>query len=295
MKVAVVAPGSHPPWAAKLDFKKFKEIASSDLGIQVDFIGEWKGTDPFFSHSSDEQRAREFQQALDGDADVVWCARGGYGCARVLPYLRKPKSFKWVVGYSDVTAIHSFMWKRWGWKSLHAPVFEALLRRDSKQEQDLVHVLEFLRGNKQVLLQKSFSLEALNSFAEQSQKITSEILGGNLSVFQTLIGTPWMPSLRGKFLMLEDCDERGYRVHRMLSHLLASRCLDGVLSVIFGEFTGGLESSGKSYVDFAIQRFAQEVNVPVWKNLPIGHGSNNTPIIHGGNVRIQSREMIQVL
>lgn len=205
------------------------------------------------------------------DSQAIWCVRGGYGSIRLLPMmqkLKKPKRTKVLLGYSDITTLHHFVQSHWGWASLHSPLFDRL-GSGKMSEQDKRDFFKLLEGRKTEV--KFAGLKPLNRAAKKSQKIEAPIVGGNLCVWASTLGTAEQASAAGAFLFLEDIGERPHRVDRMLEQLKQAGAFKKCRGVLLGDFL--LESHDKDLLwKDVFQRFAESVSFPVWKGLPVGHG-----------------------
>ena len=228
--------------------------------------------------NSDRARTRMLQQALRApDSRALWCVRGGYGAIRLVPALMRlprPPRPKLLIGYSDATTLHYFLNHHWGWPSLHGPHLDRLgagtLAPQALGELEAV----LLRQTREL----SFAgLRPLNAAARRQQVVRASLFGGNLSVLQSVLGTPLQRRVR-QILFLEDIGERGYRIDRMLQQLSQSGTLDAVRAILFGEFSGGREPDGRELVMPVIERFAREVSVPVMAGVRAGHGANQSPL-----------------
>jgi muramoyltetrapeptide carboxypeptidase len=257
-----------------------------------------KGTlKPSGFHSNTDQKRAEFllEALLSDQFDIVWAIRGGYGSNRLLPMLAKyekqlrqmkPKIF---LGLSDVTSLHLFFNLRLGWKTWHSPVLEAVGREDFPKARlhDLNQILS--TGH----LKMSYPIKPLNKRARTLKSIRSaKLIGGNLTVFQSHLGTPLIKSLKHAVLFFEDVGERGYRIDRILWQLQESGLLKDVKGIIFGEFTGGLEPNGKSLISYALKRFADEVNLPVYSGVQSGHGRGYKSVPLGAEILIQEQKLV---
>ncbi|MCB9026560.1 MAG: LD-carboxypeptidase [Bdellovibrionaceae bacterium] len=232
--------------------------------------------------NTDSQRFKHLKNAIYAkDSKVIWSLRGGYGSLRLMPALyklKKPKHTKLFIGYSDTTALHNFFNQQWNSPSLHGTMLEELGRGDAGQRE--------LRDFVQVLFQLTDklnfdNLQAMNSHARKIHTIRAPVVGGNLAILASTLGTPWNFSAKGKILALEDIGERGYRVDRMLVQLEQAGVFKGVRSVIFGDFVGGEENKAEDckYLWRDVQkRFATEAKFPVLKGLPFGHGAFQRPM-----------------
>ncbi len=225
---------------------------------------------------TDASRGGELQRALD-DAGIraLFAARGGYGVMRLLPTLRL-SSPKHLVGFSDITALHLAA-QQHGWRSVHAPVLTQL----GKQPADVVERL-FGALEGQPLAPLPGTRTVVPGVAE------GPLLGGNLSVLTRLIGTPWMPDLRGAVLLIEDVGEKPYRLDRMWMHLVLSGLLAGVCGVVFGEFTGCDEKDASYSSADVLDELAVGLGVPCAAGFRIGHGEVNQPVVLGAPVRLDA-------
>jgi muramoyltetrapeptide carboxypeptidase len=224
-----------------------------------------------------KNQLRHIEEALLSEAQTLWCLRGGYGSARLIPYLekmKKPRQKKMLVGFSDITALHLYFTQRWNWPTIHGRVFTQMDLKSKRPDLKLYH--DLLRGK---LKSVSFSkLIPMNDAARKARTLKGKVTGGNLRILECSIGTSWELEASGKILFLEDVGERGYSVHRMLVHLAQAGLLVGVKAIVLGDFTEGLEKDGTDRTDEALQAFANEVNIPVLKGMPCGHGDKNHPL-----------------
>ncbi len=225
---------------------------------------------------TDTARAASFQRFLDdeGIAAIV-AARGGYGAMRILPSLalRRPLT---VLGFSDITAIH-LAWQARGFRSIHGPVVTQL----GSQPADVVgRTFELLEGR---------PVEPLSgSEAVRPGAVEGPLLGGNLSLLASLVGTRWLPSLSGAVLLIEDVGERPYRLDRMWTHLALAGALDGIVGVVLGEFTDCDEKDATFTATEVLHELVSALGVPVLAGLPIGHGAVNHPVVLGAKVRLDA-------
>lgn len=283
--VDVVAPASTSP----KDLFRKAPSSIKNMGLEPRIPKKIFSKDsPFFSNNDDE-RARMLISALKAkDSKFIWCTRGGYGCARLLPYLEKikaPKNPKLLLGYSDITALHVFLRDKWGWTTLHGPVLDRL-SSGKLPKADYESLNKILFG---AIDQVQFTgLKPLNVKAKNTKRISGRLGGGNLTVYLSLFGTRFEP-IPPDVLVLEDLGERGYRVDRLLNQFYQSKHLKKTKCIIFGEFTGGHEpESRRSYVQRAIREFAQSCHIPVFNGIKIGHGVDNRPIPFGQNAVIKN-------
>jgi muramoyltetrapeptide carboxypeptidase len=226
--------------------------------------------------NSDKYRLAQMKDALTNNiSKAVWCLRGGYGCARIIEELskcKKPKKAKLFIGFSDITAIHLILNQQWKWATLHAPVlFQCGKNLVTKESQDSIKEIIFGNCDKA----EFNNIEPLNAYAREDMSIYSSIVGGNLSLLQTSIGTSWHISGKNNIIFIEEVGERGYAVDRMLVHLKQAGIFDEAKAVIFGDFTGGVEADNISLNDMVINKFSNDIEIPVLKLQGVGHDKTN--------------------
>ena len=227
---------------------------------------------------SDERRLKGLQEAIDSDdVKAIFSVRGGYGAMRLLPKLQlKGRLPKWLVGFSDVTALHA-LWQCAGWQSLHGPVVTQMGILPPDDLQAMVNALE--KDNSSSFL--------LGTHCLVPGTAVGPLLGGNLSVFSRLVGTPYMPDTRGAILLLEDIGEAPYRIDRMWTHLRLAGILDTLAGIVLGAFVqcGGKKENGSLEV---LESLAAETGVPCVAGFPIGHGARNVAVRLGGRARLSA-------
>ena len=288
-KIEIVAPASStkPEVLQKsIDYLKLK-------GFRV-HVNEGILNPYLFHASPDQERFQFLKAALNSDADAIWAIRGGYGSNRLLPELvklKKPKKQKIFIGISDVTSLHLFLNEKWKWPTLHASLLDRLAQ-DKLPIEAVEETFSVLMGKTK---QVSFDgLKPLNVKAEKAKLISGIIVGGNLMTLQSTLGTPYQIKSPGKILFLEEIDERGYRIDRMLTHLKQSQVLKNLKAIVFGHFIGGIEPDSKtSKVWEAIHRFAQEnPSLPMWTGVESGHDVHIRPLPLGAKAKISKNSLI---
>jgi muramoyltetrapeptide carboxypeptidase len=227
----------------------------------------------------DARRGGELARALtDRDARAIFCARGGYGSARLLPDLpladASPSAF---VGFSDLTSVHAAM-QALGRVSIHAPVLTQLGRQPPEVRDYLFRLLESPEAPPPL----TGSATYVPGMAE------GHLVGGNLSVLSRLIGTSYMPPLDGAVLLLEDVTERPYRLDRMWTHLRLAGVFSRVRGIVLGDFTGCEEKDANYSSADVLRELAREAGLPCAAGFPIGHGDLNYPVALGTQVRLDA-------
>ena len=235
---------------------------------------------PYHSNS-DSERARLLLEALnDAHSKIIWALNGGYGSARLynlLPANRIPPKQKLIIGYSDITALH-LMAAKWGWKSIWGPTILDL-NSPAKDPQNFYLLMDIL--HKRITEINYSGLYPLNRLAKDSGTIEGYLTGGTLTLVTNSLGTPWQIDPDNKILFLEDRGEKGYAVDRYFNHLKQVKIFEKVNAVILGCFTDGDKN-----VEYALKRFADESDIPVFKADFFGHGQKNYPLIYGAKGRI---------
>ena len=231
----------------------------------------------------DARRLAELTAALkDPQIRAVFCARGGYGATRLLPRLataRPPGPPKVLVGFSDITALHLWF-QRFGRISVHGPVLTQLGRGRLPGDTS---------GRLFALLESAQPPPPLRG-AECYVGGTAEgpLLGGNLSVFTRLLGTPYMPEVDGAILLLEDQGERPYRLDRMWTHLELAGVFSRVRGIALGSFTGCEEKDAPYTGAEVLRDLARATGLPCAAGFPVGHGEVNEPVPLGARVRLDA-------
>ena len=270
-KVAILSP------ASRID-PALVDAAAAQLareGFDPVVMPHAKGVCGSFSGTC-EERIADLQMALEDDAvRAILCSRGGYGAVHLLPSLdRLPASMfgKWLVGFSDITALHA-LWRRKGFASLHAAMAKHIGRGPvgfSCYEGEL----GILRG---CGAHQSFGTHIYNMCGQAS----GTIVGGNLAVLGGLIGTPYDPVLPGCILFVEDIAEPIYKVERILWQLKLRGVFDSIAGLMVGQFTDYRPSADHASMEDMMERFFRPYAFPRAYGLPIGHIEDNHPLLLG--------------
>lgn len=229
--------------------------------------------------NSQSVRLRHLKQALSNKTSkMIWCLRGGYGGIQLLPdlqKLKKPSQSKLFWGYSDATTLHLFLNQKWQWPTMHGP----LLDRLGSNHQDPIlnlQIQNILYGESDKIAFEG--LMPLNKAAKTKKIIKAKLVGGNLTVLTSSVGTPWGLTGKNKILFLEDTGERAYRLDRMMNQLEQSKSLVGLKAILLGDFLGGPDKDGVSRVWEWWHRYAATSKIPIFSGLPVGHGEVQMPL-----------------
>jgi muramoyltetrapeptide carboxypeptidase len=228
---------------------------------------------------TDGERISDLNDALrDPRIDAIWCIRGGYGVTRLLEQVDFPALVerpKPVIGFSDITALIIAIHRVTGIVAFHGPVARASMPAFSRSHFDRVltqaapaGLLGRLPDTPEMLIPRENRIISLRGGTAEGP-----LIGGNLTLLQCLIGTPWFPDLTGALLFLEDVGEHLYRVDRVLAQLRAIGVLQRLSGVIVGRFTE-LKRDGRDGAlgfDQVLSHYLSPLNVPVACGFPIGH------------------------
>jgi len=283
--VAVVAPASSyrprhlEEGLALLDSWGFKIGALPDPSRRCHYLA-----------GDDETRARELIQALTSPSiKAVFAARGGYGCARLIPFLDRLLDGEKIrqqppllVGYSDITLLHLYL-HRLGLRSIHGPMMaeKAIGSLDPRDRDALHHLLTDPRPLP--------PLQGAGLYPLVEGEAQGILVGGCLSLVVSTLGTGYEINTRNKILFLEEVGEAPYRVDRMLTQLEAAGKLSRLAGILLGDFEAC--RNGEEDYDWRLPAagILGRLPVPVLAGLPCGHGPRKFPLPLGTRVRIESR------
>jgi muramoyltetrapeptide carboxypeptidase len=231
----------------------------------------------------DNRRLAELTAALsDPEIKAVFCARGGYGAMRLLEKLgswaassRLPA--KPLIGFSDITALHAWFQSN-GLASVHGPVLSQLGRLPGESARRLFSLLESTLPAE--------PLQGTQTYVGGAAE--GPLLGGNLSVFTRLLGTPFMSPLDGGILLLEDLSEQPYRLDRMWTHLQLAGVFHKLKGIVLGQFIGCEPRDGGFTAAEVLRELACATGIPCAAGFPIGHGDVNEPVPLGIRVRLDA-------
>jgi muramoyltetrapeptide carboxypeptidase len=251
-------------------------------GLQV-VLGETIGKDNFQLGGTDEDRVNDFNKQLaNPEIKAIWCARGGYGTVRIIDQIDfglLTKSPKWIIGFSDVTVLHSHIHKL-GIETIHGIMAFSVPKATEKAKDTLYHALFDGR------LEYKIKSSELNKYGSAR----GELVGGNLSILYSLLGSPSAIDTNGKILFIEDLDEYLYHLDRMMYNLKRN----GVLDNLKGMIVGGMTDMHDNEIPFGQK--AHEIilsavsgkDYPVIFDFPSGHGAENNALILGRKIALKA-------
>lgn len=223
---------------------------------------------------TDDERYSDLEKALlDPSTRAILCSRGGYGAVHLLERLdRLPlrDDPKWIIGYSDISALHALM-NRHGIKSIHAPMARHL---SNFKGEDIYsqRLFEILSGKNRRVETPSHSLNRLGT-------AKGTLVGGNLAVLSGLFSTPFDPVKPGTILFIEDIAEPIYKIERMLYSLKLSGVLGKLSGLIVGQFTDYAVDVASRTMEEMIAEMTADYSYPIVFNFSVGHVDENTPMI----------------
>jgi muramoyltetrapeptide carboxypeptidase len=245
---------------------------------------------------TEEERLADLNGALqDSSIDAIWCIRGGYGSLRLLDQVdysslaRRPKA---LIGFSDVTALLNAVTRLTGVVTFHGPVARAAMPSFSRTHFERVLTSAAPAGRLGRIPQ------ATDLLVPQENRIVTltggvaegPLAGGNLTLLQCLIGTPYFPELAGAILFLEDVGEDLYRIDRMLAHLRLIGALRRLAGVVVGRFTEMKRSGGDGALGFdeVLAGYFGPLGIPVAYGFPVGHIEAQWTLPLGIRVRLDA-------
>ena len=275
-----------------------RKVAPSEIASAVKLLQQWGlhvllAPNLYASHNqfagTDTQRATDLQWAIDNsDVKAILCARGGYGSVRIIdlvnfsPLLSHPK---WIIGYSDVTVLHSHLHHNFQLASLHATmpinIPDDAVSHPYPSTSTLQQLLFFGQAN------YSTSTHPLN----RSGQASATLVGGNLSILYSLCSSPSDIDTNGKILLIEDLDEYLYHIDRMMQNLKRSGKLSGLKGLVVGPMSDMHDNSIPfgSTAEQIILHAVKDYDYPVCFNAPFGHiETDNCAIALGAPLTMRS-------
>lgn len=247
-------------------------VLNEEWGFQTK-VGKTVGSQFNYFSGTDEKRLSDFQQMLDNDEiKAILCARGGYGVGRIIDkidFKKFKKNPKWIIGYSDITVLHSHLYSNYYISSLHAPMAGAF--------NDAGYINRFVQSLKNTLEGKKIKYNCDPHEFNKKGEAIGELVGGNLALLAHLVGTDSDIKTRGRILFIEDVGEYLYNIDRMMYQLKRSGKLSKLAGLIIGGFTDMKDTErpfGKTAYEI-IQDIIREYDYPVCFGFPVSHGIEN--------------------
>ena len=282
MKISLIAPA--------------RKVTEDEMSFAIDYIKN-RGFELVYDKrlfdsyhqfaGNDDARASLIQEYIDSDdIDAIFCVRGGYGTVRIIDrlnfdkFIKKPK---WIIGYSDITVLHAKL-QSLGCESIHATM---PINFTDNTQAALDSVFNFLKGEK---ISYEIDSTPINTYGTAE----AELVGGNISVLYSLLGSDIFPDTDGKILFLEDLDEYLYHIDRMMTALVRAGKLDNIKGLIVGGLTKMHDNNipfGMTAEEIILEK-VRDKNIPVCFNFPAGHIDDNRALILGRKAKLSVGEKV---
>ena len=286
------APAAIPPYLKKGDiigitcpagYITLQEIQPAvnkikEWGFEVK-IGDTIGKKDFTFGGTDEELLKDFQQMLDDTTiKTILCARGGYGAVRIIDdidFKKMAKHPKWIIGFSDVTVIHSHLNRNYRVASIHSKMCNSFPEDWAKAEPVQIESIESIK--KCLTGEKMHYLFTPNP-ANKTGLVDGELVGGNLKTLESLSGSKSDINTKDKILFVEDTGEYLYSIDRMFWNLKRSGKLSHLKGLVIGGFKPKKDDVGEEFgktLETIVLEKISEYNYPVCFDFPVGHQKNN--------------------
>ena len=281
--IAIVAPAGI--LKNKRDLINQAKLLAQSWGLKV-VIGKHVFNQNNHFAGTDEERAEDFQKALDNpNIKAIWSARGGYGSVRILDQLdfsTFKKNPKWIIGYSDVTAFHNHV-HNLGFETLHAMMGTSMMfdPEETKQSKETL---------RKALFGENLSYEVKASKYNVEGKVEGELVGGNLTILLTMLGSKSQLNTDGKILFIEEIGEYKYHIDRMLQSLKRAGYFNNLKGLIVGDMSNIKKNTtvwGTS-IEQLILDAVSEYDFPILFGFPAGHEPDNRALIFGRTVELNT-------
>jgi muramoyltetrapeptide carboxypeptidase len=268
--------------------QKAKELAEN-WGLIVVLGSNLFNQNNHFS-GTDNERVQDFQEALDNkNIKAIWSARGGYGSVRILDKLNFTEFIahpKWIIGYSDITAFHNHI-HNLGIETLHGMMATSLEEIPEEISETKASFKKALFGE-ELKYSIPSSEDNRNAILNAGEILKGQLIGGNLSILTSMLGSNSQLSTAGKILFIEEIGEYKYSIDRMLQSLKRAGYFTKVKAVIVGDMSSIKKNS--TQWGSTIEQLILEVipkNIPVLFDFPAGHEADNRALIFGRNVALE--------
>lgn len=242
-------------------------------------VGNSIGKRAFTFGGTDEERLSDLQQMLDDkDIKAILCARGGYGAVRIVDQLDFNKflaSPKWIIGFSDITVLHSHIHNNFDIATIHSKMCNSFPDDWTKADQMQLDTIESIR---ECLTGKKMSYLAPGNAFNRPGEARGQLIGGNLKTIESLSASKSDINTGGKILFVEDTMERLYSIDRMFWNLERSGKLKNLRGLIVGGFKLKPDEPGDEFgssLGEIVSKKIQSYNYPVCYDFPVGHQKNN--------------------
>ena len=233
---------------------------------------------------TDAERCEDLQKAMDNPTiSAIWAARGGYGTVRILDkldYTQLKKKPKWLIGYSDITALHNDFHNN-GFETIHAMMCTSLTADESGLDETIATFKKALFGEPLTYILKGSDYNKIGA-------VTAPLIGGNLTILHTMLGSKSSIDTSGKILFIEEIGEYKYHVDRMLQSMKRAGYFDNCAGLLVGDMTKMRKNTTAwgSSIEQLILDALSDYDFPIAFNMPAGHEDDNRAMILGQNVEL---------
>jgi muramoyltetrapeptide carboxypeptidase len=261
--------------AGYMDFEKAKTAIEvlRDWGFKVKLGQTILSESKNYFSGTDEERINDLQLMLDDpEIKAIFCGRGGYGTSRIIDRLSFKKfkvDPKWIIGYSDITVLHSHIYSKFRIASLHAPMAASFNNNEYENE--------YVQSLRQALTGRNMYYESAPHPFSHEGKASGDLVGGNLSLLAHLVGTRSELKTKNRILFIEDIGEYIYSTDRMLYQLKRAGAFKKLAGLIVGGFTEVKDTPlpfGKT-VEEVIHEMFKDADFPVAFGFPVSHSREN--------------------
>lgn len=263
-----------------------------EKGYRVE-LGKHVFSSHFQFSGTDDQRLSDLQEAFnDPYASAIICARGGYGTVRIidsLDFTEFKRYPKWLVGYSDITALHLAI-HNLGIASIHGTMPPFFFDKNGEESENLNSLMKLIIGKNTVY---EFNSKAI----QRKGKASGELIGGNLALLTSLIGSEYEINTDGKILFIEDIDEYRYHIDRMMFQLKFAGKLENLAGLVVGDFTAIKDNDDPfgQTVEEIIWSAVKDYDFPVGFGFKAGHGDINLALSFGAKWELNVLDEITIL
>ncbi len=259
----------------------YRQLRQWDFNIKV---GKTVGNSYFKFSATDKERLNELQEMLDDEnIKAIFFARGGYGTVRIidqLDFTKFVKKPKWLVGYSDITCLHSHIYSNYKISTLHAHMGSAYIteKQDSKSTQSIYDAISGAKHD----------YKAAAHPLQRKGEAIGIVVGGNLALLSDLIATPSDIDTKDKILFIEDISEYRYNIDRMMWQLLRAGKLNNLAGLVVGSFNDTQDNEipfGITELEIVHEK-VKHFKYPVCYDFPVGHQAKNLALKIGGGYKL---------
>lgn len=279
--IAIIAPAGVLKNRKKV-IDKAKALAES-WGLHVVYGENLFNQNHHFA-GTDKERSADFQKALDNpNIKAIWSARGGYGSVRIIDELDYTKFLehpKWIIGYSDITAFHNHI------HNLGVETIHGIMGTSFQDDPEVIAAS--ITSLKKALFGEQLQYTIKSSSYNRGTSMKGELVGGNIAILASMLGSKSQISTKGKILFIEEIGEYKYSIDRMLQSLKRAGYFDGVKGIIVGDMSRIKRNTTKwgSTIQQLVLDAVDNPNIPILFGFPAGHEPDNRALILGRNVTV---------